>query len=488
MRISTACMLTVLLACVSATAQESFPATHIARLDIMEPNPNAGTIGGVAIIAVNQGQSSQIRVSAAPQGDMPDTVFLLYRPATGSDIILARMPFPANSPTITTSIDLLLPSASVLAMADSGRIWLSIYKRNSPRRYAEGPVQSVPSAIAPEPSGAEVVPPVQGTDGVAHCGLTYDPVGNNFRYTAWWLDLTGPAVTARLHTGAPGSDGPPVFDIPLTPGSDESIGIWPNPTEQQRTAILNGEIYFEITTAAHLDGEIRGQIYPVEGFTAAIEPGNEVPAAAGTSASGSAYLLITAHGTNEVFNKLQGVIGNLSGPINAAHIHRGAMGQNGPPVVTLEQPSPSTIDLELASGSAGGAMSNEIVADIRVAGTYANVHTAAYQNGEARGQLIPARTRLSAPTGSVRTDAMGTVRFTALYDRGNQMIAFTTDAMTGTHDIAMYAADGRLVRMVTCEEMSCAMPTQGLPAGPYFVRLQNAGGSAVAACPVMIMP
>jgi hypothetical protein len=379
-------------------------------------------------------------------------------------------------------IPLFTPAA--LAAIDSGHIWLAIHKRSNHASYVEGPVVSVLSAVAPDPSGANVVPPVDDIDATGHCGLAYDPGSNSFRYTAWWLDLSGAATAARIRRGPVGSNGPVVFEMPLTPGFEQSIGIWESPGAELRNAMLNGELYFEVATSAYPNGELRGQIYPVEGFTSAIEPANEVPPVTGSAASGSAYLLITAHGTIGVFNKLQGVIGNLSGPITDAHIHRGEIGQNGPSAAPLESPTGTTIDLELASGSAGGALSDEIVGDIRATRAYVDVHTAAHQDGEARGQLIPARTLLTpAPTVSVPLSAADARSFSARYDRSSGMIVITAP---GASRIALHAVDGRSVRTVGCDGSRCEISAEGLPAGPYFTRALDTEGRVIGGGGVMV--
>jgi hypothetical protein len=68
--------------------------------------------------------------------------------------------------------------------------------------------------------------------------------------------------------------------------------------------------------------------------------------------------------------------------VTAAHIHRGALGVNGPPVVTLDAPDDNDSD---DCDEASDALVDEIRNN--PGGFYVNVHTADYPNGAIRGQL-----------------------------------------------------------------------------------------------------
>jgi hypothetical protein len=68
--------------------------------------------------------------------------------------------------------------------------------------------------------------------------------------------------------------------------------------------------------------------------------------------------------------------------VTAAHIHRGAAGVNGPPVVMLDAPDDNDSD---DCDDVGDALIDEIKRD--PASFYVNVHTADYPNGAIRGQL-----------------------------------------------------------------------------------------------------
>jgi hypothetical protein len=80
-------------------------------------------------------------------------------------------------------------------------------------------------------------------------------------------------------------------------------------------------------------------------------------------------------------------VDNLDAPV-AAHIHRGKPKQNGPIVVTLTAPSPGDPGTSSACVPPDGgdtAVLQEILAHSNR--FYVNVHTGAFPNGAARGQL-----------------------------------------------------------------------------------------------------
>lgn len=116
-------------------------------------------------------------------------------------------------------------------------------------------------------------------------------------------------------------------------------------------------------------------------FRAALTGAAEVPAG---DPDGAGTATVSVDGTlNDVCVELE--VSGI-GPATAAHIHRGAAGENGPPVVNLDVPDGEDED-ESDCDHIGDALADDIR---RNPGEfYVNVHTAEFPEGAIRGQLVP---------------------------------------------------------------------------------------------------
>jgi hypothetical protein len=106
--------------------------------------------------------------------------------------------------------------------------------------------------------GQKQVPPVE-TAGKGTAEVSYDTNTRQLDWTVTYGGLSGPATAAHFHGPAgPGENAPPVisFKAPLASPVSGSATL----TEEQAKELLDGKFYINIHTAAHKDGEIRGQV------------------------------------------------------------------------------------------------------------------------------------------------------------------------------------------------------------------------------------
>ena len=107
-------------------------------------------------------------------------------------------------------------------------------------------------------SGLSEVPP-NDSKGSGAVDAAYDTGSKAFSWTITYSDLTGPAVAAHFHgPAAAGKNAPPV--VPLSGDLSSPISGEATLTDAQATDLNAGHWYFNLHTAVHPSGEIRGQL------------------------------------------------------------------------------------------------------------------------------------------------------------------------------------------------------------------------------------
>jgi len=97
-----------------------------------------------------------------------------------------------------------------------------------------------------------------------------------------------------------------------------------------------------------------------------------------TTATGDGTIVIGADKSVSGTIKTAGIVGTV------AHIHLGAPGVAGPPIITLNKGAG-----EVWSVPAGSKLTDDQYASFKAGNLYVNVHSAAHPPGEIRAQLKP---------------------------------------------------------------------------------------------------
>jgi hypothetical protein len=101
--------------------------------------------------------------------------------------------------------------------------------------------------------------PLTDSKGVGNVSATFDPATKTLDWTVDYSGLTGPVLAPHFHgPAAPGVAAP--VEVPLTGSLDSPIKGSAILTDSQAKDLMDGKMYFNLHTAEHRPGEIRGQM------------------------------------------------------------------------------------------------------------------------------------------------------------------------------------------------------------------------------------
>ncbi len=107
-------------------------------------------------------------------------------------------------------------------------------------------------------TGAAETPP-NDSKGTGTVEATFDPATRKLNWTIDYSGLTGPATAAHFH-GPAGPGKPAPIEVPITGKLTSPITGSATLTQSQTKDLEDGKMYFNVHTAAHKPGEIRGQM------------------------------------------------------------------------------------------------------------------------------------------------------------------------------------------------------------------------------------
>jgi len=258
-------------------------------------------------------------------------------------------------------------------------------------------------------TGGQERPNPTTTQGWGNATFTIDPSHTSITVNITVANLNSPITGAHIHEKAAGSDVGAIvegFTPTLSFNNGRMSGTMPiDPAVAARIIAKPSNFYTNVHTQEFQGGAIRGDLVPVSGtqftFAGQMRGPNEVPPNFSTIIA--SYFITIDTGAQTVTYEINS--GGMIEP-TLAHIHGGAAGVSGAPVVTFAT-GPSSWTNGRTFGVvpvSDGALLNSIVANPQ--NFYVNVHSTGFPAGEVRAQLTPANEVDAAIAGRV-TNALG---------------------------------------------------------------------------------
>lgn len=261
----------------------------------------------------------------------------------------------------------------------AGKIYMNVHTSTSPGgeiRAQVTPIASNTIGFDALLEGANEIP-ATASDAKGVLVGTLNATLDTLSYSALYAGLS--PLYGHIHDGTKDSTGAVINNF-VADANYTNIyrGVFPL-TLAQRLRLIKGSNYANIHTTASPGGEIRGQVYSSirEGLVSNLCAGQE-PTPNASKGIGAAAISVNRLKTDVSVNL---VTTGLTGNITVAHIHKGAIGANGPVYVPFVVNANNTIKGVYTLSTAGGGDS------IINGQIYANVHTAANGGGEIRGQV-----------------------------------------------------------------------------------------------------
>lgn len=316
----------------------------------------------------------------------------LSGPVTGAHIhdgmsgvngpVLIGLPELMSGGSLTTQINMNDVPPGTLAKLLSGQTYINVHTAAHPDGEIRGQLTvETDMQFQVMLSGTNEVPSV-ATDGYGLGVFTLSPDHSILKLHVTVQNLSSEITGAHLHIGSSGENGNVVADLSAL--VDNNTIVSEVHTNTFLDALMSGNVYLNIHTIQHPDGEIRGQLTAMPGiyFDAMLDGNQEVPAVS-MLGTGMAGLHLNPTMDTLSYNL---VLNGLSGPAQGAHFHAAGMGSNGSVVVNLS----NNINGNNISGIVTGTdLTPHLLADMLSGNIYVNVHTAQFPDGEIRGQIYP---------------------------------------------------------------------------------------------------
>jgi hypothetical protein len=210
-------------------------------------------------------------------------------------------------------------------------------------------------------------------------------------------NLSGPITSAHLHAGVRGINGPPVVTITGWLKGNSIATTWAPIARSTVDSLLRGLFYVNVHTAAHPNGEIRGQVELERDlqFTAEIKGRFEKDSVA-TAAEGIGFFQLSADdSTLSTWVVYRYPAEDEADTLTMAHFHVGPKGENGPVAIDLTADTSAGFMMAKKSLTSpmNGITSAAFLDSLKKGSVYINFHSKKHAGGLMRGQLTASQER-----------------------------------------------------------------------------------------------
>jgi hypothetical protein len=327
----------------------------------------------------------------------------------------------------------------------SGRYYINIHTAANPNGEIRGQIlPETDYGYQADMNGTQETPSVN-TSAIGLAGVFLSQDGSKLRINAVVNGLSGPITGAHLHRGAPKQAGPIVADLTLLV-TGNSISGTIDTLAGFLADLKSGNVYLNVHTASHPNGEIRGQVLPIPGipFEGMLDAAQEEPA---TTATAEGLSLMWLNPTLDTLS-LNMLMSGLSGPIEDALLVNGRPGEVGS--VDADLLFKVTGDRIVGKLAPAQGLTAKLITDLIGGKAYVNILTGAFPGGEIRGQVYPlARDGYAfdicgaqeTPEVNIGASGTGIVSIDRLQTNAHYMIV--TEGLSGTPSGAHFHAGMR---------------------------------------------
>ncbi|WP_027419057.1 CHRD domain-containing protein [Crocinitomix catalasitica] len=295
-----------------------------------------------------------------------------------------------------------VPSELLLEKLMSNEVYLNVHTDENPGGEIRAQLSMKAFAFDAWLNGEQEVPAVM-TDAMGVASLSISATLDTLWYDVMASGLSDEITGAHIHEAVAGESGDVIIGLTDDIAGNRIQGMITGAdlTADMINTLLHGEGYLNLHTDLNPGGEIRGQVYRLarEGYTSLVNAEQEVTASTSTG-YGSGIVSIDRNQSNVHFMY---VVGNLEGPVTAAHFHNAAADVDGDVIFNLS----SFFTGGATEDAAFGYWTNEDMDSpfsatqslmFRNEAVYVNLHSDLNPSGEIRGQVDRGMGCYDAPT------------------------------------------------------------------------------------------